>query len=544
MQFPSNQSCCSSNPSITGWGYSGCGNQYPIVPGSNPALQTWNGQSFVVADGSAQNRISLPFLQVSQNAATYVVGADNNGVWSYYNPAYAGYANNLNGGSAGQVPWQSSPNTTAFTATGTNSQLLQSGGTGSPTWITPNNLSITSTGSTQTRTLANRFSDVANVKDFGAVGNGTTNDTAAIQAAINSLNGSGEVFFPPGKYYLGSSLTVKANVFLRGAAHNVSEDNVSHNYDNFNNVIFLNPASTINLNDGATIDGFQIINSTLNGVLPYASTAAALASIAGWSGTAITQTGSDVKVSNCFIGGFAQAFNSNSKERTKIDWVNIDCIAGILINASYDIARIQNVHAWPFITTHQGALSSATYYRSGSAFKTTTQADATTFTNCFSYGYEIGFDIQTLNSCTLIGCYADSVVGSGTVGFSLTSGAELIQIIGGGTSAMSQGVYINTVAGKGNITITSLNFWGNYAHLVSDGHLALNINGCFFRDTNGGSRTAITLNSSVTGSTNIVNNIFYLPSQAYSISSGIPLRKTRISNNVYTGAVAVANADQ
>jgi hypothetical protein len=58
------------------------------VPGTNPALQTWNGQAFVVADGSAQNRISLPFLQVNSGAATYVVGADNNGVWSYYNPYY------------------------------------------------------------------------------------------------------------------------------------------------------------------------------------------------------------------------------------------------------------------------------------------------------------------------------------------------------------------------------------------------------------------------------------------------------------------------
>ena len=50
-----------------------------------------------------------------------------------------------------------------------------------------------------------------NVKDFGAVGDGTTDDTAAIQAAINACpvvatpTGSGTVrvgtvFFPPGTY--------------------------------------------------------------------------------------------------------------------------------------------------------------------------------------------------------------------------------------------------------------------------------------------------------------------------------------------------------
>lgn len=394
------------------------------------------------------------------------------------------------------------------------------------------------------RTVHQKFQESISVLDFGAVGDGITDNTSAFQSAIDGLSGAGQIFVPPGKYYIANNLTINANVYLFSGSHNVSEDNVSHNYDSFNNVIFLNPTATIKLNDGSTIDGFQIINSTLNGQLPYANTASALASIATWSGTAITQNGSDVKVTNCFIGGFAQAFNSNSKERTKIDWVNIDCIAGILIKASYDIARIENVHAWPFITTHQSGLSSATYYRSGSAFKTTTEADATMFTNCFAYGYQIGFDIQTITSCTLTSCYADSVVGSGTVGFSLTSNAELIQIIGGGSSAQAKGVYINANAGYGNITINGLNFWGNYAHLISDQHNALNINGCFFRDTNGGSRIAITLNSSLTGATNIVNNIFYQPSNAYSIATGIPLRKTRIANNVYEGSITVANADQ
>jgi hypothetical protein len=193
MQFPSNQSCCSSNPSVTGWGYSGCGNQYPVVPGTNPALQTWNGQNFVVADGSAQNRISLPFLQVNGGAATYVVGADNNGAWSYYSP---NLSPNLSGGSAGQVPWQSAPSVTAFTATGTSGQLLQSGGTGSPTWIAPNNLPVTATGSTTARTLSNRFADVVNVKDFGAVGDGVTDDTAAIQAAVNAITTAGTIYVP------------------------------------------------------------------------------------------------------------------------------------------------------------------------------------------------------------------------------------------------------------------------------------------------------------------------------------------------------------
>lgn len=43
----------------------------------------------------------------------------------------------LTGGTAGGVPYQTAASTTAFTAAGTTGQLLQSNGTGAPTWATP-----------------------------------------------------------------------------------------------------------------------------------------------------------------------------------------------------------------------------------------------------------------------------------------------------------------------------------------------------------------------------------------------------------------------
>lgn len=56
---------------------------------------------------------------------------------------------------------------------------------------------VTATGSTTARSLANRFADVVNVKDFGAVGNGIADDTTAINAA--TATGS-MVYFPAGTY--------------------------------------------------------------------------------------------------------------------------------------------------------------------------------------------------------------------------------------------------------------------------------------------------------------------------------------------------------
>jgi hypothetical protein len=77
---------------------------------------------------------------------------------------------------------------------------------------------ITATGSTTARTLDNRFSDVINVKDFGAVGNGISNDTAAIQAAINFANSSAKKFIliPSGTYKVNSQLETYSNVTISG----------------------------------------------------------------------------------------------------------------------------------------------------------------------------------------------------------------------------------------------------------------------------------------------------------------------------------------
>ena len=56
-----------------------------------------------------------------------------------------------------------------------------------------------------------------NVLDFGAVGDGTTNDTAAIQAAINSLpTNGGAVYLPAGNYLISSTLTQTKRLFLFG----------------------------------------------------------------------------------------------------------------------------------------------------------------------------------------------------------------------------------------------------------------------------------------------------------------------------------------
>jgi hypothetical protein len=72
--------------------------------------------------------------------------------------------------------------------------------------IAASKLSFTQAGSGATaRTIDSKLKDVVSVKDFGAVGDGVVNDTAAIQAAINSTN-SQIIFFPPGNYRINATL--------------------------------------------------------------------------------------------------------------------------------------------------------------------------------------------------------------------------------------------------------------------------------------------------------------------------------------------------
>ena len=58
---------------------------------------------------------------------------------------------------------------------------------------------------------------IVNVLDFGAAGDGSTDDYAAVAAAISSLGGApGVVYFPAGTYLLGTKVNVPAGTVLRG----------------------------------------------------------------------------------------------------------------------------------------------------------------------------------------------------------------------------------------------------------------------------------------------------------------------------------------
>lgn len=66
-----------------------------------------------------------------------------------------------------------------------------------------------STSGNTSRSIGDRWDDVINVKDYGATGNGSTDDTSSIQNAINQAitKTGGTVYFPVGNYKITSKLT-------------------------------------------------------------------------------------------------------------------------------------------------------------------------------------------------------------------------------------------------------------------------------------------------------------------------------------------------
>ncbi len=72
------------------------------------------------------------------------------------------------------------------------------------------------TGAVQT-TVQAKLRESVSVKDFGAVGDGVTDDTTAIQAAIDSLgNDGGTILFPEGVYVISATLNLTKKTHLIG----------------------------------------------------------------------------------------------------------------------------------------------------------------------------------------------------------------------------------------------------------------------------------------------------------------------------------------
>jgi hypothetical protein len=400
---------------------------------------------------------------------------------------------------------------------------------------------ITATGSTTARTLANRFADVVNVLDFGADSTGATDSSTAFQNAINALPNGGTIEFN-GKYLIDNNITVNYNVALVGK--NKLPDQFQGKVDPslISCQLIVNSTNTINIKSGASISDCLIVKKGL--AIPFVDEAAAVSGVASYAGTAITIQGVNsvngrIYGATCerlLIIGFSQAIYLNNVERCTIDFVRGDCTNGIKLQASGDICYISNCHFWPYTTAHQG-FEVSTAYRAGKAYHITSTVDWSKLTNCFSYGYDTGFHIESVNDVQLIGCSADwiaSIKQDGTTyasrGFWITGNAQQIKLIGCQSAGQYQGVNID-VASTQTVSLIGHSCWGNdYRHVHVEQGNAI-ISGCTFTDFPNQTRGVTATRSGTTATVIVQSSTPYLVGATITISGA--------SNTEWNGSYTV-----
>lgn len=106
---------------------------------------------------------------------------------------------------------------------------------------------------------------VVNVKSKGAKGNGTTDDTAAIQSAIDQVSGTGgTVWIPAGTYLIDAivSIRIKKSMTLRMSKKTILKA-IPNNKEGYN-IIIIKDTTNVNIIDG-TLLGDREVHSGVTG---------------------------------------------------------------------------------------------------------------------------------------------------------------------------------------------------------------------------------------------------------------------------------------
>lgn len=140
-------------------------------------------------------------------------------------------------------------------------------------------------------TVCDKLAETISVTDFGAVGDGVTDDTTAFQNAINYLNlaGGGQLNVPMGTYVVGT-LTVYSKIWIIGEGREITIIQLKNNTNN--DLIYgFNSNALWGSNSDGGIQGFGLFNITLDGNRTNNLTA----------GSCIAIYGEEMYFSNVFI---------------------------------------------------------------------------------------------------------------------------------------------------------------------------------------------------------------------------------------------------
>jgi len=240
--------------------------------------------------------------------------------------------------------------------------------------------------------IAGPTNDLFSVRDFGARGDGKSDDTAAFQKALDTAGqaGGGEVYAPRGVYFFAGHLTVPPAVALRGMWQSVPA-----------HVGIRSPGAPRPTDDGTTFlvtegrgneEGPAFItlshNSTLKGVVLYYPDQKVDEEPAPYP-WAIAMRGKNPAVLSVELLNPFNGIDAQHNERHLIRDVQGQPLRrGVLVDDIYDIGRIENVHFNPWWSMKPKLIQ--WQQTNGEAF-VFGRSDWQYVFNTFCFGYGIGY---------------------------------------------------------------------------------------------------------------------------------------------------------
>jgi hypothetical protein len=408
-------------------------------------------------------------------------------------------------------------------------------------------ISVIATGSTTSRALADRFADALNVEDFGAVGGGVIDDTAAFVAAFAALGEAGGTVRATGKYLIDSTLTIPKNCALIGSYRNPSEQptvGTPQSYDNLGSMLILNSAATIKLLYGTAIEGFVIKRKGM-AATPWPDATVATAQIAAYAGTALTVGETLVPVHGVYIGhllilGFTHGIKGVRAALIRVEYVGVDCTNGIDFQQIADVTQITACHAWGFLTSAGNGtwLTDVLKTRAGTAYRMS-DADGCHLTNCFEYGYAIGYEIHDCYQQIVVGCGADypPTGVSTSIGYKIHGDSSVTELIGCSAAAQGRGVLVDCGAADiPTCSISACSFFSNDSRGIETISGTTTVTGTQFGHGAGRHIAALTGTAGI----NIIGCTFYTLNNPIYIDASIADAKAVTVGNTFVNQTAGA----
>ena len=296
------------------------------------------------------------------------------------------------------------------------------------------------------------------VKDFGAKGDGTTDDTAAFTAALNAVaERGGIVFVPVGDYMIKTHIEIPSHVTLEG----VWSIPTTFTEMKGSTLLAVEGAGSetgtafITLNRNSTLKGIAVFypDQKPEKIVPYP-----------WC---VASNGRDnSSIVDCLLVNPYQGvdFGTTASGRHYIrNLYGQPLRRGIFVDQCYDIGRIENVHFWPFWTWDEKSGLRKWLWENGEAF-IFGRTDWEYVFNTFVFGYKIGYKfIQTEHGAmngNLLGIGADAaniamlVEASAAFGLLVTNG-EFVSFTG---DKPAEVVIADTNTGV--VQFSNSSFWG------------------------------------------------------------------------------------